>query len=307
MDNAKNIYVVTAATGNIGTKLVERLLEKGHKVRAVARDMKKLDALAKKGAEVVSASLDDAGAIAKAFTGATAVFTLIPPDYTSSNFRGYQNKISEIFSSALQKAGVTHVVNLSSVGAHLSDKSGPIKGLCDHEQRLNKLQGVDVLHLRACYFMENLFMNLDMIRTMGIMGSPIRADFKTPMIATQDIAAAAAEHLIKLDFSGKSVHELLGQRDVTMAEVTAILAKALGRTDIKYVQFPYEDAQKAMVAMGLSNDVAGLMIEMQRNMNDGILKPTEARSSHNTTSTTIEEFAVVFAQAYRVMKENSIH
>jgi uncharacterized protein YbjT (DUF2867 family) len=303
MANTNNLVVVTAATGNIGRKLVERLLEKKKMVRAVARNEKKLEPLAKIGAEILAASVEDPSAMTKAFSGAAAVFILIPPKYDAPDMRAYQNKVSESYFTALQSCGTASVVNLSSVGAHMKGGSGPILGLHDNEERLNKLKNVNILHLRPAYFMENLLMNLDLIQNMGIMGSPLKPDFRTPMIATQDIAAVAAAHLSKLDFQGKFTRELHGQRDVTILEVTRILGKAIGREDLKYVQFPYEEAKKAMIGMGLSENVADLMIEMQKNMNEGTLRPAEARSPRTTTPTSIEDFSRVFAAAFHAQKE----
>lgn len=303
MTNLTDFYVVTAATGNIGKVLVKRLLEKHQKVRALARNKTKLNSLEKIGAEIIVASVEDPAALTKAFTGAKAVFTLIPPNYRAEDFRAYQNKVSEATITAIKKSGVKYVVNLSSIGANLGEGTGPINGLHDHEERLNKLEGVNVLHLRPASFMENLLMNVGLIRTLGIAGSPLKPDLSLPMIATKDIAEVAAEHLLKLDFAGKSVIELHGQRDLTMAEAAKILGKAIGRNDLRYVQFPYGDALRGMLSMGLSEDVGRLMIEMQRGMNDGTLTFTQPRSAKNTTSTSIEEFAEVFAAVYNTEKE----
>src|ERR1700690_4353349 len=129
---------------------------------------------------------------------------MIPPNYTASNFRAYQNSIGVSIAEAIGKSGVKYIVNLSSQGAHLPEKTGPIKGLRDQEERLNKLRGVNSLHLRPTYFMENLLVNIEMIRNMNIMGSAIRGDLKFPIIATKDIAQFAVDRLLKRDFAGTS-------------------------------------------------------------------------------------------------------
>lgn len=302
-----NTIVVTAATGNIGSKLVKHLVARKLKVRAIARNKQKLELLAQAGAEISVVDVQSTDAVSNAFSGAKAVFTLVPPNITSPNVRAYYAQVTDVYLNALQKAGVKNVVNLSSVGAHLPDKTGPILGLRELEQRLDKLTNVNVLHLRPAYFMENLFLQLDLIKNMGITGSPLRADFETPMIATDDIATVAAERLEKLDFTGtKNTSELLGQRHLTMNEVTQVIGKAIGRSDLKYVQFPYEDAKKAMIGMGLSENFAAGLIEMNRSMNEGVLKGVEVRSSKNTTPTSIEQFvAKYFAPAFGGKKETA--
>lgn len=291
-----DVYVVTGATGNIGSKIVEKLLAAKLKVRAIARPSERLKALASKGAQAFPATLDDAGSITHGFTGAKAVFTMIPPNYKTENFRGYQNTISQVLSASITGAGIDYVVNLSSVGAQNSEKMGPINGLFDHERRFNQLNGVNVLHLRPTYFMENHMGAGEMVRKMGIYGSPMKGNVAIPMIATQDIAHEAAERLKALDFKGKSVKELLGPRDYTMEEITRVIGTVFEKPDLKYVQFPYEDAEKAMQGMGLSKDVSALFIQMIRAINDGTFKPTEARSAKNTTPTTFEQFAHVLTQ-----------
>jgi uncharacterized protein YbjT (DUF2867 family) len=236
--------------------------------------------------------------LTKAFAGAEAVYALIPPNFGVADFRAYQKKIGESIVAAVKGSGVKYVVHLSSQGAHLPDRTGPIVGLHDQEERLNRLDGVNVLHLRPTYFMENLLMNIDLIKKMNIMGSAVRGDVKFAMIATKDIAAYASERLVKRDFSGKSVRDLLGQRDLSLDEAVAVIGKKLGKTGLKYVAFPYDDAEKGMVGMGLTPDMSKLYTEMSKALNDGLFAVNIPRTRENTTSTSIEEFAGVFAKIY---------
>jgi uncharacterized protein YbjT (DUF2867 family) len=191
------------------------------------------------------------------------------------------------------------VVNLSSLGAHRADKLGPINGLYDNEQRLNKIAGIHVVHLRPAYFMENHFGDLGIIKQAGVNGGAMKADLPIPQIATSDIARVAAQYLARLDFAGQVVHELLGPCDLTMQEATVILGRAIGKPDLKYVQFSYEDTGKALLGMGFSKDVARLFVEMITGFNEGLAKPTQARSSQTTTPTTYEEFSKILAKAYQ--------
>jgi uncharacterized protein YbjT (DUF2867 family) len=288
---ANEVYVVTGATGNIGFKIVERLVAAKQKVRAIARKVDKLRPLSSKGVEAFPATLDDTGSITRAFTGAKAVFTMIPPNATAPAFRAYQNRLSQVYSASIVGAGVRTIVNLSSIGANQGTKMGPVNGLFDHEQRLNKLEGVNLLHLRPAYFMENHINGVEGIKKMGVYGTPIKEDVTFPMIATSDIAAEAAERLLKMDFTGKQVKELLGPKDYSMREVTRIIAEVMAKPELKYQQFSYEDTQKALVGMGMSADFVSQLMEMMKSMNDKSMKSTESRSAKNTTPTTFEEFA----------------
>jgi len=293
------MIVITGATGKTGSAVAEALIAKGQKVRVMGRDAAKLKGFTAKGAEAAVGDLGDRAFLTKAFNGSEAVYALIPPNFGVADFRAYQKQIGESIVAAIKGSGVRYVVNLSSQGAHLPDRTGPIVGLHDQEERLNRLDGVNVLHLRPTYFMENLLMNIDLIKKMNIMGSAIRGNVKFAMIAAKDIGACASERLMKRDFSGKSVRDLLGQRDLSLDEAAAVIGKKLGKPDLKYIAFPYDDAEKGMVAMGLTPDLSRLYIEMSKALNDGLFAVNIPRTRENTTLTSIEEFADVFAKIYR--------
>jgi uncharacterized protein YbjT (DUF2867 family) len=290
------MYAITGATGNIGSKVAEILLGRGEKVRVIGRDAARLRQFVNKGAEAAVGDLKDTAFLTGAFTGVTGAFAMIPPNYTAIDFRAYQNEIGSSIATAISKAGVKFVVNLSSQGADLPAGTGPILGLHDQEERLNRLPVVNVLHLRCTYFMENLLMNIPLINQLGFAGSAVRGDLKFAMIATRDIAARIAEHLVRQDFHGKVVNDLLGQRDLTLNEAISVIGHRVGHPDLKYVQFTYDDAVKGMVDSGLSPDVAGLFIEMSKAINDGLFAVN--RTAENTTPTSIEKFADTFAEAF---------
>jgi uncharacterized protein YbjT (DUF2867 family) len=290
------MIAITGATGNIGSKITADLLAKGQTVRCIARTADNLKTLAAKGADIAAVPLEDTAALANAFAGVDAVFAMIPPHYQAPDFRSYQNAIGSSIAAAVETSGVKYVVNLSSQGAQLPDKTGLIKGLYDQEQRLNKLKGINILHLRPTYFMENLLANIDMIKQMNIMGSAIQGGMKIPMIATQDIAKFAAERLIKKDFAGMPVKDLLGQRDLSMSEAAEIIGRKIDMPGLRYVQFSYEDTEKALADMGFSADVARLFIEMSKAFNNGLINTPRTRE--NTTKTSFEDFAAMFAKIF---------
>ena len=293
-------FVVCGATGNVGSRIAEILLAAGEPVRVVGRERVRLGPLAAKGAEPCPGDIGDAAFLGEVFSGARGAFILIPPKYDAPDFREYQNRIGGSLVSALAKSRVPRIVALSSVGAHLDGGTGPILGLHDLESRLSALKEAGVVCLRPAYFMENHLWSIPLIRTRGVNGSPVRADVPFPMIATEDIAEATARLFVDGKFQGHEVSYLLGPRDLTMSEATRILGEAIGKPDLKYVQFPEEDASKAMAAAGMSGSVVAAMLEMQRGFNAGIVRPTRERSVENTTPTTLERFSrSYFANAYR--------
>ncbi len=292
------MYIVTGATGAVGSKLTDILLESGKPVRVIGRSRERLERFVSKGAEPFVGDMADSDFLTEAFKGGTALFSMIPRNMKAEDVRSYYNTISKSTEKALRETEIKHVVTLSSVGAHLPRRTGPILGLHDHEERLNKIRGLNVLHLRAGYFMENLMMSMDLIHSKGIFGTALRPDLPMFMIATRDIAGAAAEYLGNLNFKGKSFRYLLGQRDITMTEIGEILGRALGMPELHYVQFGYADAEKALTEMGLSSDIARLFMEMSRSFNDGTATKGIRRTPDRTTETSFEDFAREFARLY---------
>jgi uncharacterized protein YbjT (DUF2867 family) len=297
---AEPLYVVCGATGHVGGVVAARLLDAKKRVRVVARSADSLKPLTARGAEAASGSIEDAGFVERAFQGAEAVFALVPPNFAVKGFRAWQNRVADALGAGLERARVRRAVTLSSIGADLAQGNGPIAGLHDMEERLNRVPGLAVLHLRPGSFMENTLTSIGMIKKMGINAGAIRADVRFPMIYTRDIGEVAARRLVALDFQESSFHELHGQRDLTMSEVTTALGKAIGKPDLQFTVLPYEEAKKAMAQMGLPEEMAGLYVEMSQGINDGLIRPRQPRSAATTTPARIETFAEqVFAPAYR--------
>jgi uncharacterized protein YbjT (DUF2867 family) len=284
------MYVVTGATGNTGRVVANRLLDQGKRVRVIGRSAERLQSFVARGAEGFVSDINDQDALAKAFTGAEGVYAMIPPSMTSQDFRGDQRRASDAIAGALEQSGVKHAVALSSVGADKQAGTGPVAGLHEFEEILNRIAGLNVVHLRAGYFMENTLGQVGAIGAMGKTAGPLRGDLKLPMIATRDIGSAAAELLVGLNFSGKQTRELLGQRDLSMDEATAIIGKAIEKPDLTYVQVPGEQMQPLFIQMGMSPNVASLVLEMAEALNSGHMRALEQRAARNTTTTRFETF-----------------
>ncbi len=286
------MYTILGATGNIGSKIVDTLAKGGEEVRMIGRSADRLSQKMLSNEHVHSyvGDLMDTEFLAKAVAGSDAVFSLIPPNDKVEKFINYADRIGTSIMRALEISNIKHVVNLSSIGAELSEKTGPIMGLHNQEKRLNKIKGLNVLHLRPAYFMENLLMNIDLIKTRKIAGSAIRENVSMPMIATKDIADFAVKRLRERSFSGTSVAYLLGQRDLTLKEAVSIIGKKIGLPDLRYVTFSYEEAGKWLNSAGVSPDVSRTYLEMIRAFNEGRITRNLVRTQENTTVTSLEKF-----------------
>jgi uncharacterized protein YbjT (DUF2867 family) len=297
------MYTVLGASGNIGSVIAKSLLDKGEKVRIVGRYPGRLQPLVQKGAESFIADVTDPEALSVAFLGARAAFLMVPPNMTSSDYRADQDRISDSIASAVKKSGLQYAVNLSSFGAQAAAGTGPIAGLHNSENKLNAIDRLNVLHLRPAYFFENHLSGIGMIQMMGLFGGAIKTDLKFPQIATKDIGSYAADRLLKLDFNGRQTQELLGERDLSMNDVATVISKSLNNSELRYVQFPYDQVERLLTQMGTPAKTAAMFIEMFQGINEGIVVPEETRTAANTTPASIESFVKdVFIPAFHQSK-----
>jgi uncharacterized protein YbjT (DUF2867 family) len=284
------MFVIAGATGNTGSVIAETLLARGEKVRVIGRSASRLAPFVKKGAEAAVTDVTDASGLSKAFQGARGVYALVPPNIGVEDVRGYQESVTDALASAIDKASVSHAVILSSLGAEMPAGTGPVIGLHNLEKKLNGIGRLNAIYLRAGYFMENLLPQIDVIRNFGIVGGPVRADLGLQMIATRDIGAAATDLLLKLDFTGKQARELLGQRELDYREAASVIGKAIGKPDLAYSQLPPQQLKPALMQMGMSSNMADLLLEMTEALNTAHMAARETRSTRNTTPTSLETF-----------------
>ncbi len=284
------MYAIVGASGNTGGVVAGKLLEAGQKVRVIGRDAGRLERFTSRGAEAFVADATDAATLAKAFEGASAVYAMVPPNISSPDVPAFQAEVSDALAAAIAKAAVPKAVVLSSFGADKPGKTGPVTGLHHLEEKLGAIAGLDAIFLRAGYFMENLLAQIGVVRKLGMLAGPLQADLPLPMIATRDIGAAAAELLLKLDFTGKQPRELLGQRDVSYAEIAPIIGKAIGKPGLNYTMVPALTLRPALKQAGMSGSMVDILLEMADALNSGYMEPLEARSEANTTPTSIETF-----------------
>jgi uncharacterized protein YbjT (DUF2867 family) len=281
--------VITTPTGNIGAKLTQKLLDNNEKITVIARDPAKVEPLAKRGARIISGSHADTKVLVEATRGAKALFVLTPPDLRSADLRAEYQRYGKAAAEAISQNGIPYVVHLSSVGADLDHDNGPVIGLHDNEKYLNETQA-NVTHLRAGYFMENTLWQVGPIQQQRSMFAAINGNTKIPMIATMDIASAAASALLNTSWSGKRIVEVQGAADITYNDVAKVLSEVLG-LEVMYTQISHEQAKAGFVGMGASEHMADLLNQLSAGLDKGVVRFREPRSTSNTTPTSYAQFA----------------
>lgn len=278
--------VVNTPNGTIGRKVSEALLDAGAALTVISRSAEKAAPLAARGATVVEGSIDEAATLRAAFAGADSLLWITPPagrpDYAAWTVGAAQQA-----AALAREAGVKHVVVLSSVGAQSGRGTGPVGVLLEIEDAF-RAAIADVTVLRPGFFMENFFRDLPTLLHTGKLFSAIPGGKKVPLIATDDIAAAATRALLE-PRPGHHVLELHGPEDLSYHEVVAILGDAWGRP-VEFVQVQVEDARQGMLGAGLPPFAADIFAEMYQAIVDGRMDPAAPRTAETTTPTTLASF-----------------
>ena len=163
--------VITGSLGHIGKPLSEELIQQGHHVTVISSKPEKQSDIEALGATAAIGSVEDVAFLTVTFSGADAVFCLVPPNFSEPDQVMYYNRIGNHYAQALKQAGVKRVVDLSSYGAHLEKGTGFIVGSHHVESTLDALPNVTVTHIRPGYFYYNLFGFASMIQAAGFMGA----------------------------------------------------------------------------------------------------------------------------------------
>jgi uncharacterized protein YbjT (DUF2867 family) len=244
------MFAITGITGQVGGQLATGLLAAKRPVRAVLRDPAKATAWAERGCEIAIAAMDDAAALAAAFTGAQAVFVLLPPTFDPTpGFVEARRTIAAI-ATALRAAHVPRVVCLSTIGADATQEN-LLTQLRLMEQALAELPAA-VTFLRAGWFIENVAWDIEGARATGVMPSFLQpVERPVAMVAVADVARAAAE-LLQDDVEGHRVVELEGPARVAPADLAAALGRAVGR-DVVAQAVPRADWEPLFSAQGMTN------------------------------------------------------
>lgn len=291
-------YVLTGGAGHITKPLALQLLQAGHSVTVIGRSESNLAELAAAGAGTAIGSVEDVAFLTRAFAGADAVYTMVPPKWDAEDWKAHIGKTGSNYAEAIKAAGVQYVVNLSSVGAHMPDGCGPVSGLYRAEAALNSVAGVNIKHLRPAFFYQNLLANVGLIKQAGIMGGNYGTQGSTFVIVDpSDIAAAAAEELLNLSFSGHSVRYIASD-ELAPEKIAAVIGDAIGKPGLPWVVFTDDQAYQGMIGAGLSVEVAKNYVEMGTAIRSGAMTEDYFKHRPALGKVKIADFAKVFAAVY---------
>jgi uncharacterized protein YbjT (DUF2867 family) len=290
-------YVITGSIGNISKPIIIRLVKAGHTVSVITSSLDRVKEIEALGAKALVGSLQDQAFLNIAFKGADVVYTMIPPIWQTTNWRASQLEIAKNYAEAIRANGVKFVVNLSSIGAHEPNGVGPVSGLYDFEQLLNKISGLQVKHLRPSFFYYNFLALIGLIKQAGIMGANYGGSEKVFLVHPQDIASAALEELLKLSFTNSSVRYVIGD-ERSGQEIATVLGKSIGK-DLNWVEFTDDQQKQGLLGAGLSETHAASYTEMGNALRTGLMQADVRKNKPALSSIKLEDFAKEFAAAFQ--------
>ena len=280
------MFVVAGVTGNTGSVVAQTLLDRKQPVRVIVRTADKGAVWKAKGAEVAVVSLDDVQALTKAFEGAEGAYLLVPPNYAAASYLDDRKKVADALAKAVKASGLGHVVFLSSVGAHRSEGTGPIRIVRYGEQQLGAVTK-NLTILRPPSFIDNWAPVLGAAKAQGVLPSFLSPGNKIPMISTRDIGRIAAEQLIA-GGQGRKVLELSGPEDYSPNDVAAALGNIL-KHPVTVQQAPLTAVVPTYKSFGFSDDAARLFEEMYRGFEQGTIDFEKTGETHLRGKVTLAE------------------
>lgn len=277
------MFVIAGVSGNTGSVVANTLLAAKQPVRVIVRDAAKGEPWKAKGAEVAIASLDDRAALARALTGASGAYLILPPNgWGDTNIPAQRKAVSAALVGAVADARPGHVVLLSSIGAEHASGTGPIQYINPIEKGLRET-GVPSTFLRAGFFMENWAAMAQGAIDSGTLYYGMRSDAPLPQVATPDIGETAARLLLDGPPSGTRVVQLAGPAELTLQETAAVLGKIAGKP-IAAVTVPREASVGALRGLGASQEVAEMYADLAVAFNDGKLAWQEGEVRRGTVT-----------------------
>ncbi|HXF02131.1 MAG TPA: SDR family oxidoreductase [Arthrobacter sp.] len=226
MTEQGDIVLVTGATGNTGGAVLDALVRRDLRVRAMVRseaDRVKLP----DGVQAVIADFDDPASIAAAMVGARSAYLVTP---SSERAEEQQRRFADLAA----KAGLHHLVVLSQLAA---DEHSPVRFLRYHaavEQHVRDL-GIPYTFLRPNLFFQGLLAFARPVAAEGRFYAPV-GDARVSAVDVRDIGAVAAVTLTEPGHEG-ATYTLTGPSAITHAQIAGALTAALGR-QVNFVDVP---------------------------------------------------------------------
>ncbi len=282
------MIVITAPTGQIGSKVVETLIEAGEPLRLIVRDASRLSDAIRDRAEIIEGSHGETSVVERGFEGADAIFWLAPPPWKQTLKEAYLDFTGPA-AAAIRRHDVKRVVSVTGLGRGTAwqDRAGPVTVSLEMDDLLMET-GAAFRALAMPSFMENSARQAAVMKEKGMFFGPIRADKKLRFTATSDMAAAAARLLADGSWTGQEEAPVLGPEDLSFDDQAAIISDVTGRP-VRYHQISYEQFKQQFLDRGMSESVVQGYVDMYRAKEEG-MDNVAVRTPENTGSTSFRDY-----------------
>jgi len=292
--------IVTGSLGRISQPLTKELAQKGHTITVISSNPEKQKDIEALSATAAIGSLEDVDFLTATFTGADAVYCMVPPpNYMDHglDLAAYCNSIANNYAKAIRKSGVKRVIHLSSIGAHLEKDSGIILFHRNVETILGSLPDVNITFMRPTAFHYNLYAFIPAIKNSGSMSSNYGADDKIVWVAPADIATAIADEIVT-PLTGRKVR-YVSSDELSCHEVARILGAAIGKPGLTWELITNEQMQNRLESIGMNPQIAAGLVEMQASMHSGkFFEDYYLNRPSSLGKTKMTDFAKDFAAAF---------
>ncbi len=294
--------IVTGSLGHISRPLTEELVQKGHTVTVISSKSDKKQEIEALGATAAIGSLEDTRFLTHTFSGADAVYTMVPPNNYfdhSLDLLAYYKRLGANYAEAIIQTGVKRVVNLSTFGAHLEKGNGLLLGAHNVEKILNELPTeVSITHMRPTSFYYNLLGYIHSIKTRGIIATNYGTNNKIPWVSPKDIASAVAEEM-EMPATGGRRLRYVASEELTGSETATILGAAIGKPDLKWALISDEEQLNGLVAIGMNPQIAKGLVELYAALQSGLLQEDYVINKPAVMGKVkLKDYATEFAAAY---------
>ena len=223
-------HLITGATGDVGSRVVQHLLNRGIRPRVLARDQSKARLLFRERVDVFAGDLAEPASIREALKGTEAIFLV--------NVGPAIPQRDEAAALLAKEMGVKKIVKLSSLDV---EHGLAIGAWHEKGEAAIRESAVPFTFVRPTGFMSNLLAWAHAIKTEHIVRSST-ADGRRPFIHSEDIAAVSVEALVTDAYISQAI-PITGPDSLTFGEATAIIAEAIGRP-LKYEPISDEEARE---------------------------------------------------------------
>ncbi|MBM7046038.1 MULTISPECIES: NAD(P)H-binding protein [Rhizobium] len=255
------MHVILGATGKIGRTTIASLRKAGAPVRAVLRDPSQAQEFSDLGCEIAIADLHDRQALAAAMNDALAVQVICPVDIRAEHAHSRMLQLIDSLGEALAAAKPQLVLAISDYGAERSSGTGVTLIFHALEARLRKLPSRLIL-LRSAEHMENWSRLAKAAAESGRLPSFYHPLTKLlPTVSAFDVGSISAELLLDNKDAKLRIVHAEGPRRYTPNDIAAAIGVLAGR-DVVALPLPETEWRTVLIRAGLSEDYAGLLVEL---------------------------------------------